>query len=345
MKRTSLFFEAPYKISMLDEVLDAVAPSKCCVRTVLSGISAGTELLVYRGQWPQHMSVDETITALAGDFSYPLKYGYAAVGVVTEVGTDVSPDLIGTRVFSFNPHESHFVADVSDLMIIPDSVSTEDAIFLPNMETALGLIMDGNPIIGETVVVFGLGVVGLLTTSLLGKFPLQAVISIDPYAMRRDKSIVVGATCSLDPSDPETTSRLHKLLATQEPWGGADLVYEVSGNPAALDQAISICGFASRIIVGSWYGAKNANLSLGDKFHRSRIRIISSQVSRLDPSLTGRWDKTRRINLAWQCLERLKPSGFITHKIPFSRATDAYQLLDQTPDQLIQVVFEYEENA
>lgn len=345
MNRKSLFFVAPYKICLADEDLGELGPNQCCVRTVLSGISAGTELLVYRGQWPEGISVDQTITKLAVDFTYPLKYGYASVGVVTEVGAHAPKDLVGARVFSFNPHESFFIADASNLMIIPESISNEDAVFLPNMETAVGLVMDGRPTIGETVVVFGLGVVGLLTTSLLAKFPLESLVCLDRYAVRREKSLVAGATDSFDPTAPDATHRLNELLHIQDPLGGADLVYEVSGNPSALDHAVCVCGFSSRIIVGSWYGAKKADLSLGGKFHRSRISIISSQVSRLDPSLTGRWDKRRRIELAWKCLEMVKPSGLITHKIPFSRAIDAYQLLDRAPGGTLQVVFDYEGNT
>ena len=342
MNRKSLFFEAPYKISVRDAPAGELGPDQCRVKTVLSGISAGTELLVYRGQWPEGMSVDDAITNLTGEFSYPLKYGYAAVGVVTEVGFNVSADLIGRRVFAFNPHESYFIADVRDLMVIPDGVSNEDAVFLPNMETAIGLVMDGHPIIGEAVVVFGLGVVGLLTTSLLAKFPLNTLVCLDRFPARREKSLVAGAACSLDPADPAAAVRLGELLQIDDALGGADLVYELSGNPSALDQALSVCGFASRIIVGSWYGAKRADLSLGGKFHRARIRIISSQVSRLDPSLTGRWDKRKRIDLAWRFLEDIKPCSLITHRIPFSKAGDAYKLLDEKPDQSIQVVLEYE---
>ncbi len=342
MNRTSLFFEAPYKISVRDSPAGELGLHQCRVRTVLSGISAGTELLVYRGQWPEHMSVDDTLTNLTGEFSYPLKYGYAAVGVVAEVGANVSTDLVGKRVFAFNPHETFFTADARDLMVIPDSVTNEDAVFLPNMETAIGLVMDGHPLIGETVVVFGLGVVGLLTTSLLTKFPLRALICLDRFPARREKALVAGATWSLDPGDPGALEMLHDFLQAEVGPGGADLVYEISGNPLALDQAVSVCEFASRIVVGSWYGAKRADLSLGGKFHRSRIRILSSQVSRLDPSLTGRWDKTRRINLAWRLLECIKPRSLITHKIAFSNASDAYKLLDERPDQAIQIVFEYE---
>ncbi len=342
MIRKSLIFLEPYNIGIREEPIGELGPDECRIRTVLSAISAGTELLVYRGQWPEGMPVDETIPSLARQFSYPLKYGYATVGVVEEVGAHLRRDLVGARVFSFNPHESLFVTHATNLIPIPESLSNEDAVFLPNMETAVGLVMDGAPIIGETVLVFGLGVVGLLTTYLLAKFPLQSLICLDRCALRREKSLMAGAAKSFDPTVPNAWEELRQLIDVQNNSGGADLIYEVSGNPMALDQAISLCGFSSRIVVGSWYGSKKAELFLGGKFHRARIRIISSQVSRLEPHLTGRWDKRRRIDLAWRCLEMVRPSKLITHRIPFSRAIDAYKLLDQAPDKTIQLVLEYE---
>jgi threonine dehydrogenase-like Zn-dependent dehydrogenase len=209
----------------------------------------------------------------------------------------------------------------------------EEAAFLPNMETAVNLLMDGQPLIGEQVAVFGQGVVGLLTTALLAQFPLARLVALDPYALRREKAVQVGAHASLDPAD---RLRLQELLEN-----GADLVYELSGNPAALDQAIVTAGFNSRVIVGSWYGQKPAALNLGGRFHRSRIRLISSQVSRIAPEWTGRWNKARRFQTVWQMIERIRPAHLVTHRIPVERAAEAYALLEAHPEQAIQVNLNY----
>jgi threonine dehydrogenase-like Zn-dependent dehydrogenase len=300
---------------------------------------------VYRGQWPEDTPVDDTIPSLAGAFSYPLKYGYSAVGLVVQAGADVPSDLLGARVFCFNPHETHFLVDMSDLIVIPAQVTAEDAVFLPNMETAVGLVMDGNPHLGEAVVVFGLGVVGLLTTSVLGKFPLSVIISLDGYAIRREKSLSLGAHYSFDPNSPETRDRLAGLPELTGPVAGADLIYELSGNPQALNEAILVGGFDSRIVVGSWYGSKRADLSLGTQFHRSRMRVMSSQVSRLGPSLTGRWDKKRRMDVALRFIDSIRPSCLITHRIPFSRAGEAFELLHESQGQTIQVILQYEDET
>ena len=141
--------------------------------------------MFYRGQAPTDLPVDETIAALAGEVGFPLKYGYAAVGRVVAVGAQVAPEWQDRLVFSFHPHESHFLASLAELMPVPPPVSPEEAAFLPNMETAVNFLMDGQPLIGEQVVIFGQGVVGLLTTALLARLPLASLVTLDRYPLRR----------------------------------------------------------------------------------------------------------------------------------------------------------------
>lgn len=344
MKRLALQFTGPYQTSIHEETLSAPAPHEVLVQTLVSAISPGTELLLYRGQWPENIPVDETIPALARKFAFPLKYGYAAVGRVVSVGSDLNSGWLGKTVFSFNPHESHFTANPEHLIQVPETLTPEEAAFLPNMETSVSFLMDGRPMIGERVVVFGQGVVGLLTTSLLARCPLSIVVTFDKYPLRRIKSRALGANATLDPMDPKTKDSLAELLGTSIPEGGADLAYELSGNPSALDQAILATGFGGRIVVGSWYGGKRADIDFGGRFHRSRIHIVSSQVSRLSPELTGRWNKSRRILLALRMLEDTGPAHLITHRIPIQRAAEAYAILDQSPDTAVQVILTYEEN-
>ncbi|MCZ7668829.1 MAG: hypothetical protein M5U34_17320 [Chloroflexi bacterium] len=146
-------------------------PDEILVQTAVSAISPGTEMLLYRGQMPSDMALDDTITALDGVITYPLKYGYAAVGQVVENGQGCCDGVARRFVFAFNPHESHFITKPGDMLPLPDGMEPETAVFLPNMETAVSFVMDGRPVIGERVAVFGQGVVGLLTTSLLAQFP------------------------------------------------------------------------------------------------------------------------------------------------------------------------------
>lgn len=343
MKRLSVQFAQPRKIRLLDETISSPGLGEVLVRTLVSAISPGTELLIYRGLWPGDLPVDETIPALGGRFAYPVKYGYSTVGNVVELGAGVSPIWQGRLVFAFNPHESCFVTSVGNLVEVPDFLTPEQAAFLPNMETAVSFLMDARPIIGESVVVFGQGTVGLLTTALLGRLPLGGLFTLDNCLLRRERSLELGADAALDPTSRDAAAQLEEKLKAAGTDGFADLVFELSGNPAALDQAISVTGFAGRILTGSWYGAKRADLGLGGRFHRGRISIISSQVSNLDPSLTGRWTKTRRLGLALRMLARVKPERLITHRLPVSRAAEAYALLDESPHEAIQVMLTYEE--
>ena len=329
--RYSLWFKAPFELEVREEALPPLQADEMLVKTAVSAISPGTEMLLYRGQMPTDMALDETIEALDGGITYPLKYGYAAVGQVVETGQDVDSAWHGRYVFAFQPHQTHFIAKPDQVLLLPEGMKPETAVFLPNMETAVSFVMDGNPVIGERVMVFGQGVVGLLTTMLLAQFPLAALMAVDGYALRREWSERVGATAVFDSTEDFLVNDV-------------DLTYELSGNPAALDQAIGVTGFDGRVVIGSWYGQKQAALNLGGSFHRSHMRLISSQVSYLNPRWRGRWTKSRRLDLAWDMLGIHHPERLISHRIPFSQAASAYQLLDEKPETAVQPVLVYKEN-
>jgi 2-desacetyl-2-hydroxyethyl bacteriochlorophyllide A dehydrogenase len=341
IKRQSLHFTAPFQVEVREEPLGPPGPGQALVKTLLSAISAGTELLIYRGQVPTDLAVDETIPALSGRFRFPLKYGYGAVGQVEALGPGVDQAWQGQTVFAFQPHESWFLATPEELHPLPPGVPPAEAVFLPNMETAVTLLLDGRPLIGEQVAVFGQGVVGLLLTALLARLPLASLVTLDLYPLRRRASEELGAHLSLDLEDPDFQERLLAALQGPRPSAGADLTYEVSGNPAALDLAIAATGFAGRMVVGSWYGNKRADLNLGGRFHRSRLRLISSQVSSIAPELTGRWTKSRLLKVAWEMLQQVKPARLITHRFPLRQAAQAYETLNKNPSETIQVVLEY----
>ena len=329
---------------MEESTLGRPPPGQVLVRTIVSAISAGTELLVYRGQAPSDMQVDESITALQGAFRFPLQYGYSAVGEVVELGTGVEGSWGGRLVFSFQPHQSHFHCPPEELIPVPLGISPDDAALLPTVETAVNFIMDGRPTLGEQVAVFGQGVVGLLTTSLLARVPLASLVTVDTYQSRRSKSMEIGANATIDPSGPDVVPRVTAVLQGDREYAGADLTYELSGNPAALDMAIAATGFNGRVVIGSWYGSKQATLDLGGRFHRSRVQLVSSQVSTVAPAWSGRWTKSRRLDVAWSMLRDLHPSRLVTHRFPVDRAGEAYEMLDQRPDEAIQVLMTYPES-
>lgn len=340
MKSQSLYFIKPGVVEVREESLPEPGANQVLVRTLFSGISSGTEMLIYQGKFPEDLALDEGIEAISGSVSYPLKYGYSSVGEIVALGEMVDSEWIGKQVFSFQPHMSHFVAALDTLQLIPEGMGHEEAIFYPNMETAVNFLMDGSPVIGENVIVLGQGVVGLLTTALLSRFPLNNLVTFDRFENRREASLDFGAQMSLSPSD---RSRLEKLVADLgcQRTRGADLVYELSGDPKGLDHAIELCGFDGRIVLGSFYGKKKAAINLGGWFHRSRIKLISSQVSTINPKFSGRWDKSRRSSLVWEMIAQVQPARLITHKFSIHDADQAYRMLAESPENTIQVAFTY----
>ncbi len=338
LTNSAVTFVGPRRVEVQHDEMGGPGPGRVLVRTRLSAISAGTELLVYRGETPSEMAADESIAALQGSLSFPLRYGYAAVGEVIQVGEGIDVDLTGRRVFAFNPHESVFEAEPESLMEIPAGVSFEDAVMLPSMETAVNFAMDGAPLVGENVLVIGQGVIGLLTTALLAQMPLASLVTLDTVEARREASLRLGSSSALN---PETPGMMDEIAAA---FGGhrADLVFELSGRPETLDTAIAATGYGGRIVIGSWYGTKRAPVDLGGSFHRSRIKLISSQVTTIAPELSGRWDKQRRFATVWRMVELLKPAQLVTHRFPVEEAADAYRLLDESPGDALQVLLTYD---
>ena len=333
--RRSLHFTGPRTVSVERERRPEPDPEEVLVESTVSAVSSGTELLIYRGEMPRGIPTDETIDALAGDLTYPLKYGYATVGEVTTLGAGVDDRWRGQRVFAFTPHESHFTATPDELMPVPDGMGVETAALLPTAETATNLVMDGRPRIGERVVVFGAGTIGLLTTSALSAFPLERLTVVEPVARRRRIADRLGADETIHPE------RAASVGDRGDP-PGADLAYELSGAPETLDDALDVVGYDGRIIVGSWYGRKRAETDFGGFFHRNRIDVSSSQVSTLAPDLRGRWTKERRLEVAWDRLRDIDADELVTHRVAFENATEAYRLLDDGPENAVQVVLTHE---
>jgi 2-desacetyl-2-hydroxyethyl bacteriochlorophyllide A dehydrogenase len=353
MRSRSVAFTAPRTVEVQTHPVSDPAPGEVRVRTTCSAISPGTELLVYRGEAPSGAQADATIDALEGGMDYPLTYGYACVGRVEAVGRDVDAAWHGRRVFAFHPHAEQFTADPEALITVPDGVSDASAAMIPNVETAVNLVMDGRPVIGESAVVFGQGVVGLLTTALLARHPLGALLTVDLVPARRRQSKRLGADATFGADEAPLQRLLERLGATDpearpagEPdpaaYAGADLVYELTGAPAALNDAVRTAGFDARIVVGSWYGTKRAPLDLGSRYHRSRIDLRASQVSTVAPHLSGRWTKQRRMQTVLDLLSDLQPDRLVTHRIPLADAPSAYALLDERSDDVLQPVLTYD---
>ncbi|ALO45802.1 hypothetical protein [Pseudohongiella spirulinae] len=324
-----LWFTASHNVEVRQVSLPVPRPGQVLVKTHCSAVSAGTELLAYRGQLPRSIALDSNLASLQETADYPLQYGYACVGDIQMLGEGVDPALQGRRVFSFQPHVSHFLASQEQLMLIPDDLPYETAALLPNMETAVNLVQDGQPLLGERVVVLGQGVVGLLVTSVLARFPLHNLTVVESLAARQQLALNMGADAVLSPE---------QAAAEIE---DADLIFEVSGHPDALDLALGISGYCSRVVIGSWYGNKSVCVDLGGAAHRNRLQLITSQVSTIAPGLSGRWTKQRRFDTVWELLRKIEVERLISHPTSIQDASQLYQALHEGEPGIIQALFYY----
>jgi len=337
-----LWFTSPGNVEIKEQDITGPNDNDVLVESIYSAISTGTELLIYRGQFPTDIALDAAIDDLKSQpGSFPMRYGYASVGTVVETGSNIDPSVIGKTVFAFTPHASHFTIPFDQIMVLPEDIDPVDAVFLANMETAVNLVHDGNPLLGETVVVIGLGIVGLLTTHILSQFPLAELVVIEKIKSRQ-KLISNLDNCKFySPTSDDTIETIKQIQSSTSKELGADLVFELTGNPDALNLAVDLCGYNSQIVIGSWYGNKPSEINLGGKFHRNRIEIISSQVSTIAPELTGRWDKSRRLEFACKMIREISPNKFISKSIDFEQAQQAYTLLDKSPEDYAQILLKY----
>lgn len=335
MSATTLYLTGDRHVRLESESVPEPAPDEVLVETQVTAVSAGTELLLYRGEAPERIDAEGEIETLTGDISYPTESGYAAVGDVVDVGRSVAESWMGRTVFAFSPHRSHFTAPPDRLYPVPSDIRPETAALLPIAETATNLAMDGRPMVGERVTVFGAGMVGLVTTQVLSTMPLTTLTVAEPVLKRRELANRIGADETIH---PERSSE----LGTRGDPPGQDLVYELSGHPGTLNRAIDAVGYDGRVIVGSWYGEKTADVDFGGFFHRNNVSIDASQVSRIAPAFRGRWTKSRRISVAWDRLRDIDASRLITHRLPFTDAAEAFRILDDGPDDVLQVLLTFE---
>jgi 2-desacetyl-2-hydroxyethyl bacteriochlorophyllide A dehydrogenase len=336
-----VWFAKPRTVELRPSTALSPGRDEVRIQTLFSGISHGSEMMVYRGEVPTGLSLDATLPTLQGSFGFPVKYGYASVGRVVDAGSDVNGLAEDDLVFAFNPHETCYTVPATVAIRLPRELDPRIGIFAANVETAVNALLDANPRLGERVVVIGQGVVGLLITQLVRRAGASLIITSDLHERRRHVALSTGADVVLDPSAESITERVSSLTGGT----GADVVIEASGEPRALDDAIRTSAQEGRVVVVSWYGTRRAELALGGDFHRKRITLKSSQVSSLDPSLLPRWTILRRRELAVRYLSELLLDELISHVLPFDRAPEAYRLIDEQPAEVIQVALDYSERS
>lgn len=276
------------------------------VETLYSGISRGTEALVFSNQVPESEAQRMRAPFQQGEFPYPVKYGYSNVGRVVR-GPE---ELVGKTVFCLFPHQSRYRVPVSALLPLPEEVPASRAILAANMETAINGLWDGQPRVGDRIAVIGLGVVGLLVAWLASRIPGTRVTAVDINPARADVAKALG---------------LHFQSYCHQ--DDHDLVFHASGHAAGLETALSIAGMEGRIIEMSWYGRQTVPLSLGQGFHARRLTIRSSQVGHLNPAQQPRWSHSERLSLALSLLQDNRLDALVSGESPFEDLPDTMTML------------------
>ncbi|MCA1844781.1 MAG: zinc-binding alcohol dehydrogenase [Actinobacteria bacterium] len=328
---TALWFRAPGVVETGPVDLAGPGPGQVQVRTIVSGISGGTELLAYRGQLPPDLALDEALPALAGArFTFPFRYGYSCVGRVERSGPGVPA---GSLVFAYHPHQDVFVAPASSVVVLDEGTDPRRATLFPLVETALQVTLDAGPVTLQPVAVLGLGTVGLLTGALLARAGAH-VVAAEPRPWRRQ----VAGRLGVDACDPaEMADRVSSATGGR----GVALVVEASGDPGTLAGALDLLAHEGEVLVASWYGTRPATLPLGGAFHRRRLAVRSTQVSTIPALLGARWTIDRRRAVAGALLGQLPLDELATHEFPFTGAGAAFAAVDRGQEGLVHAALRY----
>ena len=283
MNATALWITGRRKAELRSVSLPAAGPSDVVVRSLYSGISRGTEALVYDGAVPDSERDRMRAPFQEGEFPYPVKYGYCNVGIVEQGPAE----LTGKTVFCLFPHQDRYVVPVEAVTAIPAHVPAARAVLCANLETAINALWDAQPGIGDRITVIGAGVVGCLVAWLAARLPGTEVDLVDIDSSRAELAEKLGARFCL-PAD----TRMDR-----------DLVIHASASEAGLTTALDIAGFEATILELSWYGDRAVSMPLGQAFHSRRLQLRSSQVGHIAPRQRARWDYRRRLALAMNLLD------------------------------------------
>jgi hypothetical protein len=312
MRARAFWTVAPGRGELRDEPLAEPGPDEVRVRTRRSGISRGTEALVFRGGVPASQRAAMRCPFQQGELPGPVKYGYASVGVV-DAGHAA---LVGRRVFCLHPHQDRYVVPADAVVPLPDAVSDARGVLAANMETAVNGLWDAAPRVGDRIAVVGAGVVGSLVAALAARIPGTRVELVDPDERRAPLAARLGCAYA-------TPARASV---------DADLVVHASGYPAGLATALGLAGFEATVLELSWYGDRAVSVPLGEAFHSKRLQLRSSQVGAVATSQRARWSHRRRMTLALELLADPTFDALLTGESPFDRLPATLARLADAPD-------------
>lgn len=314
MTARALWITGPGSVELRDEPEPSAGAREVVVETLFSGISRGTERTVLRGGVPASERERMRCPGQAGDFPWPVKYGYAAVGLV-RAGAD---DLVGRTVFVLHPHQDRFRASRDMCLPLPAGLPPERAVLAANMETALNVVWDAGIGPGDRVAVIGSGVVGALAGRLAARVPGTDVTLIDLNPARASLAAALGCA----------------FAAPEQTPGACDVVIHASASAAGLETALAVAGPEATVVEASWYGDRAVEVGLGGAFHSQRLRLISSQVGRLPSSRAPRWSHARRLGLALDLLDDPALDALISGETAFEALAVHYPAILDDPGTL-----------
>lgn len=295
----ALWYIAPGVAELRPAVLPMPKADELQVRMLYSGLSRGTERLVFQGRVPDSEWQRMRAPAQEGDFPFPVKYGYAAVGTV-EAGPE---GLIGKNIFALYPHQSRFTLPAERAIVLPDNIPPQRAVLTANLETSINILWDAHAAPGDRIVVIGAGIVGLLVASLAAKLPGAEVTLVDIDATRATLAEKIGAHFAEPKAAPHD----------------ADLVIHTSATEKGLALAFECAGMEATIVEASWHGSGACALSLGGSFHSRRLKLVSSQVGEIPAWRKPRWNYRRRLEAAVRLLADAKLDALLGEQVPFEK--------------------------
>ena len=301
-------------------------PGEVLVRAVASGISRGTESLVFAGRVPASERMRMRCPFQEGDFPAPVKYGYASVGRIEAVGTGVATALVDAPVFCLFPHQDRYTLPAAAALPLPAAVPVRRAVLAANMETAVNALWDAGPRLGDRIAVVGAGVVGVMVAALAARIPGTKIEIVDIDPRRRELAAAFG--CEF--ASPESAQ------------GNCDLVVHASGAPAGLATALSLAGFEATVVELSWYGDRAVTLPLGEAFHSRRLTLLSSQVGHVAASRRSRRSHRERLATALSLLADPAFDRLITGESAFEDLPQTMARLASAPDGALCHVVRYE---
>ncbi|HXP74765.1 MAG TPA: dehydrogenase [Stellaceae bacterium] len=296
------------------------------VRAVASGISRGTESLVFQGKVPASEHQRMRCPFQEGEFPAPVKYGYASVGVVDALGPETPAELLNARVFCLYPHQDRYLVPASAVLPVPADVPDRRAALAANMETAVNALWDAGPRIGDRIAVVGAGVVGALVAALSARIPGATVELVDIDPRRGELAVALGC----------------RFAIPEQATGEADLVFHASGTAAGLGTALALAGFEATVVELSWYGDQAVTVTLGEAFHARRLRLVSSQVGSVSPARRARRSHRERLALALDLLRDKIFDRLITGECRFDALPDTIARLATAPDGALCEVVRYD---